>query len=48
MDKIYNIQLSGHTIGTTHFEYADVPMGVVYGKIDFDIIGLPYEFIKNY
>ena len=35
-------------IGTTQFESADTPMGVVYGKLNFENINSPYELIKQY
>lgn len=38
MSKIYHIELEGKRIGTTRLEYADPPMGVVYGKVDFENI----------
>jgi len=31
----FTIKLEEQIIGTTDFEFADVPMGVVYGKINF-------------
>ena len=46
--KKYDIKLNEIIIGKTHFEYADVPMGIVYGEIDFKIIGTPYELFKNH
>lgn len=35
-------------IGITNFEFADVPMGIVYGKIIFNNIKSPYELFKNH
>ena len=46
--KEYKIFLDDILIGTTNFEFADVPMGVVYGKVNFIDIENPYLFIKNY
>ena len=48
MNKKYNIELNKVKIGTTDFEFADVPMGVVHGKIYFENIESPYEFFKNH
>ncbi|MEY8868988.1 MULTISPECIES: hypothetical protein [Flavobacteriaceae] len=48
MKKIYEIQLSGIKIGTTAFEFADTPMGVVYGKINFENVDSPYNLFKNH
>jgi hypothetical protein len=48
MKRIYNILLDGKRIGTTRLEYADPPMGVVFGKADFVDIGSVYEFLKDY
>ena len=48
MNKIYSITLDGNLIGTTQFESADVPMGVLHGKILFENIDDPYSFIKSY
>ena len=46
--KEYKIFLDDILIGTTNFEFADVPMGVVFGKVNFIDIENPYLFIKNY
>lgn len=46
--KEYKIFLDDVLIGTTNFEFADVPMGVVYGKINFIDIESPYLLFKNY
>ena len=48
MNKKYNIELNKVKIGTTNFEFADVPMGVVHGKIYFENIESPYEHFKNH
>ncbi|MDO3696013.1 hypothetical protein QVZ41_14265 [Wenyingzhuangia sp. chi5] len=48
MKKTYHIELDGMKIGTTQFESADTPMGVVYGKLNFENINSPYELIKQY
>jgi hypothetical protein len=48
MKKIYNILLDGKRIGTTRLEYADPPMGVVFGKADFVDIDSVYRFFKDY
>jgi hypothetical protein len=47
MKEIYTLQADGKLIGHTEFEYADPPMGVVYGKIIFDRIDSPYKFFKE-
>ena len=46
--KEYKIFLDDILIGTTNFEFADVPMGVVFGKVNFIDIENPYLFIKSY
>ena len=48
MATIFKIKLEEQIIGTTEFEFADVPMGVVYGKINFIDIESPYLLFKNY
>ncbi len=35
MNRVYRIYLGDRLIGTTQFEHADAPMGVVFGKIEF-------------
>lgn len=45
--KEYKIFLDDVLIGTTNFEFADVPMGVVYGKVNFIAFKNPYFFSKN-
>lgn len=44
----YIIYLDKIKLGTTLFEKADAPMGVVFGKIKFDKINIGYQFIKDY
>lgn len=44
----YKVVLGDIEIGTSKLEKADVPMGVVSGLIEFDGIGTPYEFLKEY
>ena len=46
--KEYKIFLDDILIGTTNFEFADVSMGVVYGKVNFIDIENPYLFFKKY
>lgn len=46
--KEYKIFLDDILIGTTNFEFADVPMGVVYGKVNFIDFKNPYFFFKKY
>jgi hypothetical protein len=48
MSKIYDILLDKKKIGTTRFENADAPMGVVFGKIEFCDPNIGYDFIKDY
>jgi len=47
MGKPYYIEIGKKRIGYTEFEFADTPMGVVYGKIVFDEIKFPYDFFKR-
>ena len=48
MPTTFTIKLEDQIIGTTEFEFADAPMGVVYGKINFINIESPYLLFKNY
>jgi hypothetical protein len=48
MKKHYILEVNNLRIGYTEFEFADAPMGVVYGKIIFDKIQSPYTFFKNH
>ena len=48
MKNRYRIEIEGNLIGTTYFEFADVPMGVLYGKINFLNTISPYKFIKSH
>lgn len=48
MNKIYDILLGNTKIGTTAFENADPPMGVVLGKISFADERFDYSFFKDY
>ncbi len=48
MSKIYDILLDKKKIGTSRLEYADAPMGVVFGKIEFCDLNIGYDFIKEY
>src|ERR1700743_847257 len=48
MSKTYNILLDENEIGTTKLEKADVPMGVVFGEIEFFNIASGYAFLTNY
>ena len=44
----YFIELEDKIISTTKFEYADVSMGMVYGKVDFINTPSPYTFFKSF
>jgi Integron Cassette Protein Hfx_Cass5 len=44
----FKIFLDDKLIGTTLFEKADVPMGVVFGQIEFTNIDNAYTFFKAY
>lgn len=46
--KQYDIFLDDKLIGTTEFEKADAPMGVVFGNVTFDNIISGYDFLKTY
>jgi hypothetical protein len=48
MSKAYNILFDENKIGTTKLEKADVPMGIVFGEIEFFNISSGYAFLKNY
>lgn len=48
MNKVYDILLGNIKIGTTGFENADPPMGVVLGKISFIQDTFDYSFFKEY
>jgi len=44
----YKIKLDELFIGTSRLEYADPPMGVIWGEIDFHEITSKYGFLKSY
>ncbi|OAB79304.1 hypothetical protein ULVI_07655 [Cochleicola gelatinilyticus] len=46
--KTYSIELNGVKIGTTDFEFADTPMGVIHGKINFENVESPYELFRKH
>ncbi|WP_437919714.1 hypothetical protein [Sphingobacterium sp. LRF_L2] len=46
--KVYKVFLGDKLIGTTIFEKADPPMGVVFGLLNFIDIMYGYDFFKNY
>lgn len=48
MRKIYTIFLDDKRIGTTRLEYADPPMGTVFGQANFLDLGSVYKFFKDY
>jgi hypothetical protein len=48
MSKIYDILLNDIKIGTTELEHADVPMGVVFGRINFVSTQSGYGFFLEY
>ncbi|CAN5910931.1 hypothetical protein BH11BAC7_BH11BAC7_00650 [soil metagenome] len=48
MAKSYTIFLDNELIGTTLFESADAPLGVVFGSITFSDEVIGYDFIKEY
>lgn len=47
-DRTYKLFLDNKIIGVTEFEFADVPMNVVFGKIHFFDSNFSYEYLKNY
>nr|WP_315402741.1 hypothetical protein [uncultured Sphingobacterium sp.] len=46
--KQYDILLDNKKIGATELEKADAPMGVVFGRVTFDLIISGYDFLKTY
>jgi len=44
----YKIFLDGSKIGVSELEKADVPMGVVFGKINFTEENFNYNFFSDY
>jgi hypothetical protein len=48
MSTKYLVVLNNQCIGTTQFEKADAPMGVVMGLIVFEGVASPYQFFCNY
>ena len=48
MNRKYKILLDDLEIGTTQFENADPPMGVVFGKISFSNNEFGYKFLSDY
>jgi hypothetical protein len=47
-EKIYKILLDDKLHGTTKLEFADPPMGIVFGQINFNAKSIGYNFIKKY
>jgi hypothetical protein len=45
---MYRVELDGKMIGETEFEFADPPMGVVFGKIRFTTVDRPYSLFKDH
>jgi hypothetical protein len=43
--KKYIIEVNNERIGYTEFEYADTPMGVVHGKIFFEVKRIAIEML---
>ena len=48
MRKKYILKLDKLQIGYTEFEYADVPMGVIHGKIIFENLQSPFELFRTH
>ncbi|MCB0712346.1 MAG: hypothetical protein KDD67_08470 [Ignavibacteriae bacterium] len=48
MKREYNIYLSDELVGKTELEYADPPMGVIFGKITSTGSDFGYDFLKDY
>ncbi|MBC5836258.1 hypothetical protein G6N05_15435 [Flavobacterium sp. F372] len=48
MKNKYILKLDKIRIGYTEFEYADVPMGVIHGKIIFENINSPFELFQTH
>lgn len=46
--KKYNILLDDKTIGWSLLENADAPMGVVFGRINFNEVYFGYDFFIDY
>lgn len=46
--KKYSVELDGKNIGYTFLESHDAPMGVVMGKLYFEGVESPYDFISRY
>lgn len=44
----YTISLDGEVIGSTDFEKADAPMGVITGKVFFNNDSFDYAYFKQY
>jgi hypothetical protein len=44
----YFLELDKTRIGYTEFEYADVPMGVIHGKIIFENTNSPFELFQTH
>lgn len=47
-EKVYHIELNGNIIGSSKLEFADVSMGIIFGKINFINIKSPYHFLREY
>jgi len=48
MKNEYSIFLNNKKIGITELAKADVPMGVVFGEIEFSENFIDYDFLKAY
>lgn len=48
MNEDYILFLDQKRIGITKLDQADVPMGVVFGRIFFDDLSIGYDYIKEY
>lgn len=48
MRKKYILELNKIRIGYTEFEYADVPMGIIHGKIIFENLQSPFELFRTH
>ncbi|MRX69353.1 hypothetical protein SAMN06265349_10649 [Flavobacterium resistens] len=48
MTSKYILKLNNEIIGYTKFEFSDVPMGVIHGKVILEGIESPYNFFKDH
>ncbi len=47
IEKKYKILLDDKLFGTKKLEFGDLPMGIVFGQVNFDNKSIGYDYIKQ-